>query len=122
VRGFLRTSQKPPDNHQTFDHDHLVNNSNEVIMHLFEIIATDGTILPVFGDDFDEVATLFTAWHMVNREGELPDFEVRRRNPRWPGLNTQHLVEALARNTVGIGRYDRRKGWSIVSPLDRPEC
>lgn len=91
-------------------------------MHLFEVIGTDGTILPVFGENFDEAATLFTAWHMVNQAGELPDFEVRQRNPRWPGLNTQHLVEALARNTVGIGRYDPRKGWSIVSPLDRPEC
>ena len=90
-------------------------------MHLFEIIAVDGTTLSVFGADFDEAATLFMAWHLANVVPPLPDFEVRQRNPRWPGLNTQHLLDALARNTVGVGRYDPVHGWAILSPLDRGE-
>lgn len=89
--------------------------------HLFEVIAVDATILSVFAADFDEAATLFTAWYMVNQASPLPDFEIRQRNPRWPGLNTTHLLDALARNVVGVGRYDSTTGWSIMSPLDRPE-
>ena len=73
-------------------------------MHLYEIIALNGTILPVFADTFDEAATLFSAWHMVNQEGELPDFEVRRRNPRWRGLHPAHRGGALASDTGGVGR------------------
>jgi hypothetical protein len=88
-------------------------------MHLFEVIAVDQTILSVFGGDFDEAVSLFMAWHIANHDTPLPDFEVRQRNPRWPGLNTQHLMDALVRETQGIGRYDPLAGWSILSPVDR---
>lgn len=90
-------------------------------MHLHEVIATDGTILSVFAADYNDAATLFMAWHIANEEGPLPDFEVRRRNPKWPGINTAHLLKALAREIEGIGRYDPARGWSILSPLDRGE-
>lgn len=87
-------------------------------MHLFEVIPVDGATLSVFGGDFDEAVSLFMAWHIANRNTPLPDFEVRQRNPRWPGINTLHLMDALARNTAGIGQYDPGPGWTIVSPLD----
>ncbi len=90
-------------------------------MHLFEVIATNGEILSVFGKNFDEAAALFTAWHGANHGAPLPDFEVRQRNPRWPGLNTQHLIEALARNVSGVGRHDPANGWVIHPPFNQQE-
>ena len=68
--------------------------------------------------DFDQAASIFTAWHLGHRETPVPDFEVKQRNPRWPGINTDHLLAALERGLAGVGRYDARIGWSIRSPLD----
>lgn len=89
--------------------------------HLFEIIAVDGTVLSVFAENFDDAAVLFSAWHVANESHPLPDFEVRQRNPSWPGLNKQHLLDALALDTPGIGRYDPAYGWAILSPVARGE-
>lgn len=91
-------------------------------MHLFEIFKTDGTMLSIFGESFDDAATLFAAWHIVNHKSPLPDFEIRQRNPFWPGVNSKHLFDALATETPGFGRYDPVKGWTIVSPLNRGEA
>lgn len=90
-------------------------------MHLFEVITIDGIILSVFAESFEDAATLFTGWHVANHGTLIPDFEIRQRNPRWPGLNTQHLVQAMAQGETGIGRYDPKHGWAILSPLDRGE-
>ncbi|MDG5487833.1 hypothetical protein NYR55_04265 [Sphingomonas sp. BGYR3] len=84
-------------------------------MHLFEITTADGSTIPVFAAAFDEAATLFTGWHVSMQGTQVPDFEVRQRNPRWPGLNNQHLAEALARNQSGVGSYDPAIGWTIAS-------
>jgi hypothetical protein len=88
-------------------------------MHLFEIVTAFGITLNVFAGDYDEAAVLYMAWHTVNRSEDMPDFEVKRRNPRWPGVNAKHVEAALARNTVGIGYYHRKEGWLILSPVDR---
>lgn len=90
-------------------------------MYLFEVITIDGIILSVFAEGFEDAATLFTGWHVANHGTVIPDFEIRQRHPRWPGLNTQHLVQALTQGETGIGRYDPKYGWTIASPLDRAE-
>lgn len=90
-------------------------------MHLFEVITVSGQILSVFAENFDDAATLFTGWFVANHGTLVPAFEIRQRNPNWPGINTQHLFAALAANEEGIGKYDREMGWTIHSPLERGE-
>lgn len=90
-------------------------------MHLFEIINAEGLILSVFAETFEDAATLFCGWFVANHGNVIPDFEIRQRNPNWPGINTRHLLVALAQDEEGIGRYDRERGWTIHSPLERGE-
>ena len=87
-------------------------------MNLYDVSVQSGSALPIFATDFDQAASIFTAWHLGHRETPVPDFEVKQRNPRWPGINTDHLLAALERGLAGVGRYDARIGWSIRSPLD----
>lgn len=90
-------------------------------MHLYEIETTTGERLPVFAACYAESATLFMAWWVINNDGELPDFEVKQRNPRWPGLDTDKLMEALERDVSGVGQFDPASGWSIAPPSDSRE-
>ena len=90
-------------------------------MHLYEVITTTGITLSIFGESYDEAAALFTAWHLEHGDQPLPDFEVKQRNPRWPGLNTGHLLSALEQGLSGVGRYDPDNGWWIGSPFDKQE-
>lgn len=87
-------------------------------MNLYEINSVEGVVLSVFAANFNDAAALFMAWHIANQEGALPDFEVRQRNPKWPGINTVHLLKALARAKPGIGQYDAGAGWEILSPTE----
>lgn len=90
-------------------------------MHLYEVTTTTGITLSVFGKSYDEAAAMFSAWNMEHGDRPLPDFEVKQRNPRWPGLNTAHLLAALELGRSGIGQYDPGDGWSISSPFDEQE-
>ena len=85
-------------------------------MYLYLVTPTDGSELSVFAESFDRAVELFTVWWLTHREGLLPDFEVKQRNPAWPGLDTKLLGEALSRDTAGIGLFDPKTGWRIVSP------
>lgn len=94
-------------------------NSNEVEeMHLYEIETVTGTRISAFAECYPEAATLFMAWWVINENGELPDFEVKQRNPKWPGLDTGQLVNALERHVSGIGVFDPVSGWTIAPPTD----
>ncbi len=83
-------------------------------MKLFEILQASGAKLSVFATGFDEAAGIFTAWYANHHDDYLSKFEVAERNPSWLGLNTEHLLEALALNISGVGRYDPNKGWEIL--------
>ena len=85
-------------------------------MHLFEIVAPESTVVSVFAENYHKAAEFFTVWWMSRYDADLPDFEVKRRNPQWPGLNRQQLVEALSQQIAGVGRYDVEKGWVILPP------
>lgn len=88
-------------------------------MHLFEVIALDiegVPTLPVFAESYALAVQQYAIWWMQHQEGDLPDLEVRRRNPLWPGVDTKLLDRALDLNTPGIGRFDPVEGWSIFFP------
>lgn len=88
-------------------------------MHLFEVIALDVDdvpALPVFAESYDLAVHQYLIWWMNHREGVLPDLEVRKRNPDWPGLNTDFLAKALELDVPGIGKLDPTQGWSIFFP------
>lgn len=87
-------------------------------MHLFEIETAIGTRVAVFAECYTHAATLFMAWWVLNHDGELPDFEVKQRNPKWPGLDTAKLMKALHRHVSGIGQFDPVAGWTIAPPTD----
>lgn len=88
-------------------------------MHLFEVIALDiegVPAVPVFADSYDLAVQQYSIWWMQHQEGDLPDLEVRRRNPSWPGLDTELLGKALDLDTPGLGKFDPVQGWSIFVP------
>jgi hypothetical protein len=56
------------------------------------------------------------AWWLIHKNRDLPDLEVKQRNPEWPGINQQHLRRAFTAQTAGVGTYDADAGWVIVAP------
>lgn len=88
-------------------------------MHLFEIIALDiegVPAVPLFAESYDLAVHHYVIWWMNHREGELPDLEVRKRNPDWPGLDAGLLAKALDLDLPGVGRFDPVAGWTIYFP------
>lgn len=88
-------------------------------MHLFEVIALDVDdipTLPVFAVSYDMAVHYYAVWWMHHRHGDLPDLEVRKRNPGWPGLDRTLLASALQLDIAGVGRFDDNIGWTISSP------
>lgn len=88
-------------------------------MHLFEVIALDVEsvpAVPVFAESYDLAVHQYVIWWMSHRDGDLPDLEVRKRNPTWPGIDSQQLAKALELNLCGMGRFDPATGWSIYFP------
>ena len=89
-------------------------------MHMFTIIAADGTTLTACAKDYDAAAEVFIGWHL-GTYGKHPDeFEVLKRNRRWQGLNRTHVDEVLAKGITGVATYDPAQGWT-VTPLAMPE-
>jgi hypothetical protein len=84
-------------------------------MHIFEVIGAGAPRLPVFAESYDGAVQIYMAWWLTHRTTDLPDLEVRLRNPCWPGFDLEHVRAALASNIAGVGRYDRQQGWTIVS-------
>ena len=90
-------------------------------MHLFEVIALDVEgvpAVPVFADSYDLAVHQYVIWWLHHREGEMPDLEVRKRNPTWPGLDAGLLNKALELDLSGVGRFDPVTGWTIHFPGD----
>ena len=85
-------------------------------MHLYEISASGHSSISVFAESYGKAVDLFVSWWMLRQNSDLPDLEVRQRNPSWTGLNTEHLQDALARGVTGIGRYEVSMGWTILPP------
>lgn len=88
-------------------------------MRLFQITMASSAKLSVFAKSYDQAAGIHIDWFANHYGDSASSFEVAERNPSWPGLNTQHLKEALALKTAGVGRYDPNKGWTIV-PTNAP--
>lgn len=89
-------------------------------MHMFKIIAADGSTLTVCADDYDAAAGVFVIWHLGTHGTQPGEFEVLRRNRRWQGLNRAHVDEVLAKGITGVATYDPAQGWT-VTPLTMPE-
>lgn len=90
-------------------------------MHLFEVIAVDAepaSALPVFAKSYDLAVQQYLMWWMHHRDGDLPDLEVRKRNPSWQGLNAALLVKALELDLTGVGHFNSNQGWTIYTPED----
>lgn len=88
-------------------------------MHLFEIVATaDESVpaVPVFAESYDLAVHQYHIWWRHHRDGNLPDLEVRKRNPTWQGLDVSFLAKALELNSSGVGRFDPDQGWTIYLP------
>jgi hypothetical protein len=84
-------------------------------MHLFEITTSTGATHNVFANDYDEAAAIFVSLQFIHHGDVAVEFEVKRRNPNWPGLNTRHLIEALGLNVAGMGYFYRDRRWAIRS-------
>lgn len=90
-------------------------------MHLFEVIALDVQGVPavsVFADSYDVAVHQYVIWWSHHREGDMPDFEMRKRNPSWPGLDAKLLADALELQRSGVGHFDPDGGWTIYFPAD----
>jgi hypothetical protein len=85
-------------------------------MHLFEIITTGEQPLPVFARSYDEAVLIYLLHRVKQLDIELPDLEVRQRNPSWQGLDSQLLDEALKAESAGVGSFEVGYGWMITSP------
>jgi hypothetical protein len=114
--GFASARQSPPASRSHWVQNLLINNDERNDMHLFEVSGQGMAPLPVFAVSYDEAVELALAWWIFRHQHQLPDLEVRRRNVRWPGLNVDHLTDALDREIAGIGYYDPDAGWTIRSP------
>lgn len=89
------------------------------LINLYEVIALSAEpvpAIPVFATSYDMAAHYYAIWWMSHRAGDMPDIEIRKRNPGWPGLHVTLLHEALKRNQAGIGRFDAETGWTILMP------
>ncbi|MGN7160748.1 hypothetical protein [Sphingomonas sp. SAFR-052] len=85
-------------------------------MHLYQITATGNDPMAVFAESYPTAVEIFMTWWLINEGGELPDLEVKRRNPNWPSINQRHLEEAMAIGMSGIGQYKAGVGWTISPP------
>jgi hypothetical protein len=85
-------------------------------MHLFEIITPSEQPLPVFAKSYDEAVHIYLLHRLKKSNIELPDLEVRKRNPSWPGLDVQMLDEALKSEFAGVGSFQMGHGWTITAP------
>jgi hypothetical protein len=85
-------------------------------MHLFEIITPGEQALPVFARSYDEAVNIYLLHRLKQLDIELPDLEVRKRNPSWPGLDVQMLEEALKSDFAGVGSLVIGHGWTITAP------
>lgn len=85
-------------------------------MHLFEITATRTDPIAVFASSYALAVEIYMAWWLINKDCDLPDLQVRQRNPDWPGINQQHLHRTFAAGIAGIGTYDANAGWAIAAP------
>jgi hypothetical protein len=84
---------------------------------MFSINAASGVSLTVCAASYDEAAEIFVVWHL-EKHGEVPgEFEVLKRNRRWPGQNRKHLEEALGAGIPGVATYDLAHGWTISPPV-----
>lgn len=82
-------------------------------MHLYEIAARRSNTLAIFAPNYGAAIEIYLAWWMTHMAGDLPDLEVKQRNPGWPGMHRQHLHEALRLGLAGIGIYEPEEGWTI---------
>ena len=90
-------------------------------MRIFEINAVGQHALPVFARSYDEAVGIYILHWTTNRRTGVPDFEVKQRNPSWPGLNRELLADALGRGVAGIGRLHPDQGWVILPADQRDE-
>lgn len=90
-------------------------------MHIFEVTGAGTSAITIFAMSYDEAVCLYMAYWLARESRDLPDLEVKQRNPAWPGLNRKALDHALASGVSGIGRFDPNEGWRIVSPTDGEE-
>jgi hypothetical protein len=88
----------------------------ETDMHIFEVIGAGTPPITVFARSYDEAVRTYMARWLARETGDLPDIEVRRRDPLWAGMDREALAEALSLGISGIGHFDPDKGWAIVSP------
>ncbi len=85
-------------------------------MHLYEIAATGSDPITVFAPTYAAAVEIYMAWWLIHKECDLPDLEIRQRNPEWPGINRQHLRRAFAAGIAGVGTYNADAGWAILAP------
>lgn len=85
-------------------------------MYLYLITSGERPGISIFARSYDGAVQLFMAWWSLSHRGDLPDIEAQQRNPSWPGLNTDHLHDALMQGVSGIGIYDPGAGWTIIPP------
>lgn len=87
-------------------------------MRAYKVETADGFEATIFGDSYDEAATLFCVHYEVY-VGKMPDeFTVAMvRRPK-PGRRRNHLDNAIAKRLSGVGYYMAGPGWTIV-PAER---
>lgn len=86
-------------------------------MNIFEINACGQDPLSVFAQTYDEAVGIFIIYWATHFDpADLPDIEIKRRHPSWPGLDVTLLAEALDRGVAGVGRFDPAGGWEILAP------
>ncbi len=82
-------------------------------MHIFEIRSGPEIEATVFARSHDHAAELYMAWCIMNGVDMLPPLEVAEYDHAG---HQRHADEALSRNIAGIGQYDERAGWTVVTP------
>lgn len=88
----------------------------ETDMHIFQVIGAGTPPVTVFAASYDKAVRIYMAHWLARQSGDLPDIEVKRRNPLWAGMDREELAKALTLDLSGIGLFDPERGWRIVPP------
>lgn len=89
-------------------------------MHVYIFEYASGEELTVFAESFDQAAELFVI-HRWLQGIKDESFAIRRALREVKDRQREHMIEAMRRREIGIGRYDPNEGYTVVPVIDAGE-